>query len=688
MFDFSKLVGFYRQDLEDRDFLSATQTDARYLSFGDLPERIDPRNHPLGQEGWLQVEDQLQIGSCFKVGSLVKLSNGKEKPIEQLTKQDKVISHTGKERSVNYLFRNTYTGYMYTFELESYGRKITVTSNHNFLDLVDGEFKKKKAEDFNESDLMYLNTKSSTYEKSYIDLADYLTEDLEDVTVTMEYVRYGKRSKKIKRYIPLDKKLGWLLGFYCAEGYVTKSNKNPSLRINFATNANEKEFHSKIHNYFRDVFGLELAVKKDSRPNNYYQYCHSKTLGYILEKMCGKGAYNKRVPLEIFSASKECKLAFVKGWLAGDGSEQHFYKNKVKFSSIGYSTSHDLVSGIYSISLDLGLSPTFSNQKEREGNRKSQSILNFKKEDFSEVANYKIPKEYYEWLDNKPKLTGAALQVKEKASKNKVSESLISCKIKSITKEYVVDETVYNLEVDVDHTVIVNGIAAFQCQGQALTENIEYCYTVATGKVLQFSRMFAYLESQRFDNIRSDSGSTLSGGTKAVKQTGICREEIAPYPNRYPGHSWMTQIMRDDASKYKLLSHTEMSSVEQIKSFLGSGIGVVQIGISWNNSMNPSSNGTITSFSGGGGGGHSVSICGYLPDSDINVKSSAGYWLILKNSWGTRWGVRGYCYVDPKAVEQMLRHQFTVMIGRSEMVHPEPRPVPVDFTKPGQSMYA
>jgi C1A family cysteine protease len=226
------------------------------------------------------------------------------------------------------------------------------------------------------------------------------------------------------------------------------------------------------------------------------------------------------------------------------------------------------------------------------------------------------------------------------------------------------------------------------CQGASLSENIEYCYTVATNKVLQFSKMFAYLESQRFDNIRSDSGSTLSGGTKAVKQSGICRQEIAPYPSRYPGHSWITQEMREDASKYKLLSHTEMTSVEQIKAFIGSGIGIVQIGISWNNSMTPSSNGTITSFSGGGGGGHAVVFAGYLPDSDVGARSSAGYWLLLKNSWGTRWGVRGYCYVDPRAVEQMLRHQFTVMIGRSEMTHPEPRPVPVDFTKPGQSMYA
>lgn len=226
------------------------------------------------------------------------------------------------------------------------------------------------------------------------------------------------------------------------------------------------------------------------------------------------------------------------------------------------------------------------------------------------------------------------------------------------------------------------------CQGQSLTECGEYCYTTATGKVIQLSRMFAYLESQRFDNIRTDSGSTLSGGTRAFKETGICLESTGPYPSRYPGHSWITQEMRQEAERYKLLSHTTMRAPEEIRDFIGSGIGIVQIGIGWNGSMEPDSSGCIRSWSGGGGGGHAVVFCGYLPDAMVGQRSSAGWWLLLKNSWGTRWGVNGFAYVDPRAVQQMLQHRFTVMYGRSDMNTPEPRPVPVDFTKPDNSMIA
>jgi C1A family cysteine protease len=223
------------------------------------------------------------------------------------------------------------------------------------------------------------------------------------------------------------------------------------------------------------------------------------------------------------------------------------------------------------------------------------------------------------------------------------------------------------------------------CQGQALTECGEFCYTVLSGRVIQLSRIYAYLRSQQFDNIRTDSGSTLSGGTKCALE-GICLESIAPYPSRYPGWNYLTQDMKNDAKNYILKTHTSLKKEDEVKRYIGSGLGIVQIGISWGNDMNPDSTGCIRAFSGRGGGGHSVVFAGYIPDSDIGVRSSSGYWYLLKNSWSQRWGKQGFAYVDPKAVAQMLTHQWTVMIGRSDMDVPEPRPIHVDFTKKGNSI--
>lgn len=226
------------------------------------------------------------------------------------------------------------------------------------------------------------------------------------------------------------------------------------------------------------------------------------------------------------------------------------------------------------------------------------------------------------------------------------------------------------------------------CQGNALTECGEYCYMIATGLVIQFSRMFAYLISQMYDRIKGDRGSTLDGGSKCASEVGFLLESEGPYPSKYPGWGWVTDKMKRSAARFKLKTHTIIRVEQKVRAFIGSGIGIVEIGIPWNGSCEPDKDGCITRWRGGRGGGHAVVLCGYVPDSDVGRKSSKGYWYLLKNSWSRRWGINGYAYVDPACVESMLGDRITVFVGRSDMETPEPRPIPVDFTKPGNSMYA
>ena len=54
----------YPIELENRQALRATQTDAVLLMMGDVPDRMDPRTSKLAEQGFLQVEDQGHQGSC------------------------------------------------------------------------------------------------------------------------------------------------------------------------------------------------------------------------------------------------------------------------------------------------------------------------------------------------------------------------------------------------------------------------------------------------------------------------------------------------------------------------------------------------------------------------------------------------------------------------------------------------
>jgi C1A family cysteine protease len=235
---------------------------------------------------------------------------------------------------------------------------------------------------------------------------------------------------------------------------------------------------------------------------------------------------------------------------------------------------------------------------------------------------------------------------------------------------------------------VENQLSIGSCQGASLTECLEYCYGTKTNIIKQFSKMYAYLLSQEFDRINGDQGSTLSGGTKAAL-AGICEEGDAPYPNQYPGKSWITQTMREKAKAFRLKSHTAMESASHIKQFIGSGAGIVQIGIKWWDYMQSPPGGLVTQFSppARGFGGHAVVFAGYVPRTRSGKESPEKYWFLLKNSHGTRYADEGYAYVLPSVVDRMLKDPFTVMYGRSDMDVPDVRTLPHDFTKPGGKIY-
>jgi hypothetical protein len=205
------------------------------------------------------------------------------------------------------------------------------------------------------------------------------------------------------------------------------------------------------------------------------------------------------------------------------------------------------------------------------------------------------------------------------------------------------------------------------CQGNSLANAGEQCAVISDGKEIQLSRAFAYLASQEYDGINGDSGSTLSGGTKAA-QRGLPLESRFPYDSSYSAMSSRYRREKSDilaGPLYRLHGALPLESYEDCLAFLSSWSGVIQIGIMWTlpNAWE------ITSYRGGGGGGHAVNFAGYLPVQKWGDQPG----LLLHNSWGEGWGRDGWAIVKPSAVTQMLRAQWSVFVGRSDMKVPIPR---------------
>ncbi|MFO0919685.1 MAG: C1 family peptidase [Planctomycetaceae bacterium] len=206
------------------------------------------------------------------------------------------------------------------------------------------------------------------------------------------------------------------------------------------------------------------------------------------------------------------------------------------------------------------------------------------------------------------------------------------------------------------------------CQGHALSSVCEMAWRIATGctsqkKMIQFSPLFAYIMSQRKDGISGDQGSTINAGRLTAMQDGCCPLDLCPYPDPVQYTDRISREAIKAAAEFKIRSHSLCRNYDDVFAFLASGQGGVEIGIAWGDQMMECRSGVLERFY-PGQGGHAVCFLGY--DDELQDRQGRRY-LWLANSWSERWGDHGWARVSPAAVDQMCRHQDTVMCGLSDM---------------------
>lgn len=216
---------------------------------------------------------------------------------------------------------------------------------------------------------------------------------------------------------------------------------------------------------------------------------------------------------------------------------------------------------------------------------------------------------------------------------------------------------------------VENQASLGSCQGHALTTSCELAiYRETRGTILQLNRMFAYRVSQKVDGINGDRGSTLEGGAKAAETYGLPLESLWPYSGEYPSLSSIPESCWTDAKNRKLRTHKTLENYDQVLQWLVHGIGGVEIGIGWNGSCTPDSQGRITRYR-GGGGGHALALVDWTKDF---VDSSGRPDIVMPNSWGKKWGLNGYAYISPSVIDWWCENE--TVIGHSDMDGPDIKP--------------
>jgi hypothetical protein len=210
------------------------------------------------------------------------------------------------------------------------------------------------------------------------------------------------------------------------------------------------------------------------------------------------------------------------------------------------------------------------------------------------------------------------------------------------------------------------------CGGFGNTNCGEGLWALHTGSMSndrQLSPLFSYLEAQRLDGLLGrDAGSTINSGLKISKEIGYLELRHLEYRTPYPSNArtLITDDMRTLANSFKIRSHTWLDSYEAIKNYFASGVGLGFAGSLWNNSFY-SRDKVLESVNLRSGGGHAYCFAGYSKRKDSKGRN---YIWRLNSHANDSW-----TEIAPSVIDQLCRHEYTSIVGVSDLSTPEPRKV-------------
>ena len=183
------------------------------------------------------------------------------------------------------------------------------------------------------------------------------------------YLKHKGKQSRIPEKIPYDFEFGYLIGAYCAEGCITKTQ--------ISISNNDVKFFEPI-NALMLRWGITTKYYVVSNKNGQEGWTssdlriYSKLLTEMLNALCGKGSENKFIHPELLNGNKEFMRGVLSGYFGGDGA----IDKKTKYIS-AYSVSRKLLENVQSmLGFGFGIYSKISKPTKCEtNNRGSKNIL-------------------------------------------------------------------------------------------------------------------------------------------------------------------------------------------------------------------------------------------------------------------------------------------------------------------------
>jgi hypothetical protein len=601
--------------------------------------------------------DNQWIGMCFPAGTPIRMANGEEKPIEDVTPGDRVVTHISGSRAVVNAFSRRYTGELINVEASRFRFPLRATADHSFAVRNGDGIRWVRAADLQIGDELLLGSLAPDDAIQSLDLLAYLPGGYSDHDLmarravplsrpavsraqlrrsgfysdTVERIRLAgvRYASGVIRHLAVTESLARLVGLYLAEG----STDLPGCRVSWTLNQAEGQLADEIVQLVRGCFGVEAAhhFANDGQATRYVRV-DNKVFATIWSNLVPGEVDTKRVPGFLMAAPAHVRRALLAGWLAGDGHNRIREDGEFKAVVIsGTSTSSGLARDITTLALGLDLRAT-ANPRTAHENRRQAYDVSFSGREAQAII---------------PGLAeaAAAAGITTQESERFLCRFGRTAPIRQLTCVAVVDLPVYDFEVEEDHSFVAGGIVVHNCVGKGTKNAVSTLLRIpkdATwdpqtpdqvpdrGPNIRLSGLYCYWNARNTHG-RSGfgEGAVVAYSLDGLLKYGFVTEELYPdtHANQtaYSDRNAPSQKMRDFGSTHRIQeSHAaRITSRDQFLDFMAAGFPVVlgvPIGQGW---MNTAEDGKF-SLGGRTVGGHCTVAVGY--DQKLNR-------LYDRNSW-------------------------------------------------------
>jgi C1A family cysteine protease len=190
----------------------------------------------------------------------------------------------------------------------------------------------------------------------------------------------------------------------------------------------------------------------------------------------------------------------------------------------------------------------------------------------------------------------------------------------------------------------------------------------ATGRLLDLSRLFVHQTAHRLASGGSDSCVSLRTVFKAVVHCGIPPERLWPsrgdFLHRAPDGLAYSFQREFSSLRYVRLDDTEAGPAEildRVRSFLTAGFPIA-FGFPVNSAITNDPEIAFPRSADALVGGQAVTAVGY--GDKLRICSDRGA-LLIRNSWGSAWGDRGYGWLPYSYVTKRLARDFWTLLKPS-----------------------